>query len=243
MSPSVCEETEPHLQKSGGENETMKRAILIAVVCAFVAAPAMADPHSLFRTVGYNGQYGGNYVGEYLLTTWDLPNAQGSGVEFYTFCLEFHEDVNWNTYYDAEISTEAIGGNGNTGPTGPAGGDALDPRSAWLYDQYSRGLLGARNNTLAANVGMAIWAIEEEIPMSALNAAQLTLVTNAGNAGWTNTGDYRVLNDYARGSAPNHVGYPANYRQDFIIKVPVPGAILLGLLGLGAAGVRLRRFA
>jgi hypothetical protein len=33
------------------------------------------------------------------------------------------------------------------------------------------------------------------------------------------------------------------YYQDYVVRVPVPGAILLGLLGLTAAGVKLRKFA
>ena len=33
------------------------------------------------------------------------------------------------------------------------------------------------------------------------------------------------------------------YYQDYVVRVPVPGAVLLGFLGLSAAGVKLRRFA
>ena len=32
------------------------------------------------------------------------------------------------------------------------------------------------------------------------------------------------------------------YKQDQLYLVPVPGAVLLGILGLGAAGLKLRKF-
>lgn len=219
----------------------MREKIIFAVaLCALVAVPTLADPHAYFRTVGYKGTYSGYYVGEYLLRTWELPDVHADGVEFYSFCLEFDEHIDWSTYYDAEISTEAVTGDGNSGPSGPKGGDPLDPRSAWLYDQYSNGALGARSDALAQNVGMAIWYIEDEIGYDALTAAQKDLVTDAGNAGWTDTKDYRVLNLYVRGS--DHT-LEANCRQDYIVRVPVPGAFVLGFLGLSAAGIRLRKFA
>ena len=31
--------------------------------------------------------------------------------------------------------------------------------------------------------------------------------------------------------------------QDYLVRVPVPGAVLLGILGLGAAGMKLRKSA
>ena len=40
----------------------------------------------------------------------------------------------------------------------------------------------------------------------------------------------------------NYPKEPGNY-QDWVVKVPVPGAVLLGLLGLSAAGIRLRKYA
>lgn len=218
----------------------MRKLIFITIVCAFLAATAVADPYAQFTGIGYAGSYNGYYVGEYLVKTWDLPDVHANGVQFQTFCIEFHENVTWGTYYDAEISTEAIAGNGNTGPTGPTGGDSLDPRSAWLYDQYQSGVLGLRSNALAKDVGMAIWAIEEEIPYSDLSQAQKALISAATTAGWPDTGPYRVLNLYALGN-PDHEGYPLNYRQDYIVKVPVPGAVLLGMLGFCVAGLKLRK--
>ena len=48
-------------------------------------------------------------------------------------------------------------------------------------------------------------------------------------------GDIRVMNLWTN---ENHTGDA----QDLLVRVPVPGAILLGILGLGVAGVKLRKF-
>jgi hypothetical protein len=37
-------------------------------------------------------------------------------------------------------------------------------------------------------------------------------------------------------------GIPIGYGQDLLYVVPVPAAVLLGMLGMGAAGLKLRKF-
>lgn len=53
---------------------------------------------------------------------------------------------------------------------------------------------------------------------------------------WKNTiGDIRIMNLWENA---DHTGNA----QDQLVRVPVPGAILLGVLGLGVASLKLRKF-
>ena len=54
----------------------------------------------------------------------------------------------------------------------------------------------------------------------------------AVQAGWDHIGNVRVLKMYASA----HLGQTGYYKQDQPTMVPVPGAALLGSLGLGVAG-------
>lgn len=48
--------------------------------------------------------------------------------------------------------------------------------------------------------------------------------------------------NYLALTSPSHFNPSGRQDQDYLVRVPVPGAVLLGFLGLSAAGLRLRRF-
>ena len=64
--------------------------------------------------------------------------------------------------------------------------------------------------------------------------ANVMLSNVVGTLGPSSFDNYRAVS--------NHTACSPIY-QDYVVRVPVPGAVLLGLLGLGAAGLKLRRFA
>lgn len=78
-----------------------------------------------------------------------------------------------------------------------------------------------------------IWYIEDEAGKTwADDSLQDKFYKAAESCGWTDIGNVRVLNLYT----PGHVGEAGYYRQDQLTMVPVPGAFVLGSLGLGLAG-------
>ena len=234
------------------------------IVLAALGGTAIADPVQVgtidvTRLAGYYSGLGGEFtiynsglsVAAYAAST---SGKKTPGNSFQSFCLEWNELIMPPfTNITTEMDTAAIQG-------GLAGGtpDPLDPMTAYLYTQFATGALSSYTYTPgmgramdAGQLQKAIWYIEEEIgltwvggvltqtvsPTDALGAGSkaLTWYNEASAANWTDIGSVRVLNPYH-----------SSVREDFqsqLYLVPVPGAVLLGFLGLGYAGMKLRKLA
>jgi len=234
--------------------EMKKLIMFVAITCTF-AAPAVADM-AIRLQHDFPGDYGSTGGGEFLATVLDAPTGgdaigiYGVGDAFVTFCMETNEYVTGGstggTYY-VTISTAADkGGSGGPHP------DPLSPETAYLYSLWLDGSYGIRSIThtddTANALQKAIWYLEGESLGSnaGLSGDYIDWATDAVALGgtddswydtWGNTiGDIRVMNLWTNA---DHTGYA----QDQLVRVPVPAAALLGLLGLGAAGLKLRKFA
>ena len=193
--------------------------------------------------------------------------GQDSNLEsFQTFCLEASEYVNqpmniWVS--ESSTATPDVYGSGSHAWYGGVymTGDDLDYETAWLYTQFATGNLfgydfdgsGGYASLTRAQTGSAlqrlIWNIEgEDGGIGVASGSSFMDVTLTGDqadligqwqtlfdrSGWSGIGNVRILqmktSDDCRA-------------QDQLFLVPVPGAILLGMIGLSAAGLKLRRFA
>lgn len=184
---------------------------------------------------------------------------------FQTFCIEMKEYLTnpmdiWVSTTDMHGNpggTHAINGGGsyNDGEIEPfPWGDDLEPTTAYLYTQFATGLLsgynyGSGRYLSGGTLQKVIWRLEGEIGNLSDSAGGFTLtaaqqtqgqawISDAEAAvrnGWTNNGYVYVLNTYGTEGE--------KLAQDQLYYVPVPAAGLLGFLGLGAAGLRLRRLA
>ena len=247
--------------------------IVVCLLCLFVAAPVMADYYGGRADYTQLSAYSAGQGGEFRIepdTGFTLSNSAyadttknqgGVAGSFQSFCLEVTEYIYDNSYI--KVSETFVNGNpGSHAYKGSeSGGDDLDPETAWLYTQFATGQLtdyaytgtvdGLNRSQTAGALQRLIWATEEEggndfmSPFKgiSLNDAQRSLITDWETAylgsGWSGIGNVRVLQLY--GSYSN--GEYSCIRQDQLYLVPVPGAVLLGLLGLGAAGIKLRKFA
>ena len=247
----------------------MRKLVFIAIVCAFMAVPAMADYSGgwvYYNRIG--GYYSGN-GGEFTLSTDGGPglllnlsayaattkNQTGSTAtpSFQTFCVEATEYI--ASPMEIMVSTTFI--NEGTGAvTGPGShailgslsfGDNLDSRTAYLYTKFAQGTLAGYNYGVgraasADALQKAIWSIEGEaggvISNSFVTLAN-TAVASGGEWYGKGIGDVRILNTWT----PGHVDESAYKLQDQLYLVPVPGAVLLGMLGLSVAGLKLRKYA
>lgn len=165
-----------------------------------------------------------------------------SGYTFQTFCLERNESLSFNTPYRFEISTAAVDGGIDGGSPDPLGS-----RTAWLYDEFTKGEDGALSTWYdfdnsaeerafdAGQLQNALWYLEGEKSFWHLGSEARRYVYLAASQGWSNgdIGDIRVLNLYNVSDG--------SYAQDVIVKmtppaVPAPGALLLSALGTVCAG-------
>jgi len=260
----------------------MRKLVFIAVLCAFVATPVLAD----FHGVGYDGgtakwdRKDGYYAGgggEF--TIWgsglELSNSayadstsglawdsKGGSESFQSFCMEVAEHI----YEPMEIwvSTENAAGTGPGSHAWKGGtglGDDLGAETAYLYTQFATGSLsgyaytgtvgGLDRSQTSGALQRLIWNIEgeggsltagDEHYGITLTTAQANLIsswqTAYGDSEWTGIGDVRVLQMY------EYLGNDCyGLKQDQLYLTPAPAAVLLGMLGLGIAGIKLRKYA
>ncbi len=246
----------------------LTRNIAIISAIGLLAAPALADfsspamPVHLTRVAGYYSGGGGEFTLtpgltlDNLVTTGTASDIPGGSWQ--SFCLEKNEYVTFPGDYYADINTFAtlggVGGiDGQEGPGG-ASSDSLDDRTAYLYENFRNGTLlttyayGGSRSSDAGALQDAMWYIEGEISSisgdavtfynEAVEATEIgTLYDGSATDGlvtWTGLGNVRVLNmwgDTAR----------TQFKQDLMVLVPMPGAALLGVIGLAGIGWIKRR--
>jgi hypothetical protein len=160
------------------------------------------------------------------------------GTTFSSFCLEKTEPINFGTTYYIQLNTETVGYDTNSHSMAY---DELDPRTAWLYNEFSNGSLAGYNFSgpgrkhSAGQLQNAIWFLEDETPYLQSGSLAQEFVDLAEASSWyanDSIGNVRVLNLYADVKLNG-------FRQDQICRistVPAPGAILLAGLGTTLIG-------
>jgi len=218
-------------------------AVLICgLTISLFAGPTVTIQDSPYQA-GEGGEFNAVIIGSGIA---DLP----PGSQFATFCLEKNEYITLGNSYYAKANTYADRGGVGGGPFDP-----LDPRTAWLYNEflnqtlsgYDFGTTTGRRSSAEA-FQHAIWYLEQEETTNDINKltssiknATWSFVNQANASDWHQQGaigDVRILNLYqdAKGFRP---------AQDVLSRldptVPAPGAILLTGLGTALVGVVRRR--
>ena len=103
---------------------------------------------------------------------------------------------------------------------------------------------------------LAVWEIVAEFKGQTLDRSGWTVSPVAGRQFSATCSDGSVISlanwmlqdiaNVAEGDLSGYGNYRAlsnNSQQDYVVRVPIPDAILLGMFGLGVAGLNLRRLA
>lgn len=209
----------------------MKRLFFIALLCAFIAMPIRAD---IFFNEDFEGdltawvgQGGGAHYGQIITDPLNAGNnvlnftAMGSSGDIFTataFALSAGQSYS--------VSFDYLGVPGKGGVAGDLGGyaglAAGFPDSFMWY--YGTGTATGATDVLVDDGAWHRYTYNFTAPVS-------------GHLG--DFSNVRLMFEDYRGSG----GVAGDAYFDNISLVPAPGAVLLGMIGLGVAGLKLRKFA
>ncbi len=140
-----------------------------------------------------------------------------------------------NTYWDEADWAIAASRTFDYRPTTPysaAEVAAALQTAVWeIVDEFNTNKYGYDGETIdpaSWNVTSGLFMITGNAQVAAIANEMLHNVSHMDPSGFDN---YVALSNHACDS----------YYQDYVVRVPVPAAVLLGILGLGAAGLRLRK--
>jgi hypothetical protein len=239
----------------------MKKLCILASLVGMAVAPSLVADQI---QVGYAGSGYGPYQtgqgGEFTLKPdaglqWVLnvydTKAKNQGLEgtFQSFCLERQEYLwPYPAIYDAVLSDKATYG-GNY-----PNGDPLSVGTAWLYHQFSSGMLEGYNYTgdrwaKAGPLQNTIWWLEGETDDPGAGNFYRSLVVNqfgtieAAMADNFKNGQRQIPVMVLNLWEPGHIGDPNYARQDVLVDPPsVPdGGNTVLLLGLALGGLAMIR--
>ena len=222
---------------------------IVALAAVALAASATAAYEGQIRVEQGNWQTGTG--GEFRVVPLSgfagltgLPADQNAST-FQTFCIQTGEQIRFNGVYDYNKNVVTV-----------AGGQPLTPQVAYLYTQFRGGTLdatahGAANpyrfagtnaerQADAGQLQQALWFLMGQGGANNAYVALANAAVSGPNPVWAGIGQVRILNLF--NGAPNNPPAPWN-NQDVLTLIPVPGAALLGVLGLGLTGWIKRRMA
>jgi len=208
----------------------MKRLILCAVLSAFAAAPAMADmvQNGSFESGPGVGSYVVVPVGSTAITGWTVV---GRPIDYI------------GSFWTSSDGVRSLDMNNGDGPGGIEQVIHTTPGNTYLVTFDMAGNPVPGSGLVPPIFTMDVSASGSPTPTGSFSFD--TTGHTTGNMGWT-----QKQWTFVAGGTDTTLRFMSTTDSslwgpalDNVSVVPVPAAVLLGLLGLGAAGLRLRRCA
>lgn len=220
-----------------------KSAALAVVVSLVLAAATWADFPALSIGDSVDVQY--THVGPKkavnIQSTWTsytsvyagVYNLKVDGVAMQSFCIDLQDLASTNTHtYEVKALKDAP--DEGFGPMGQAKAAALSELLARNWDDIGS------SDVAAAALQLAVWEVVSDFGTAGYGLDEGTFKTTSY------VDEVNALLGSISGTIPAtdyfFAALSSGCHQDFVVRaVPVPGAALLGFLGLGTAGMKLRR--
>lgn len=224
----------------------MKRMIIVAAVCALACSSALADiTVSLVElstdpagsvTVSSSGYDGGALAGVYKLHIKD-PSAGYTGPLGYvdSFCIDIWDltQPGYTTYTVVGLDQAPDLG------AGPMG----NVKAADLAELLNKNWVAGMTPTQKTALQLAVWEVVDELSSNSYDISSGQFSATGDGSVITEATNMLATITTGASSWANYLALTTTLDQDYVVKVPLPGAVLLGAIGLIAAGRKLRKLA
>ena len=242
----------------------MKRVVFITLICVFAVLPARAALYetvdlkctsvnpAVTMTINSSGYNGGTLSGIYNLSLKNATNTLngflGDGTDSLfaveAFCIDVW-DYSPGSFVNYDIIPLDEAPDPGAGPMGTIKASHL----AELFNNYWNGPL---DNITASAIQIATWeVVDEETTDAASYSVSSGSFWVSGNSSVINLANTMLGSISTNGAAfNNYVALSNNTTegrmglyQDYVVNTPIPASVILGLLGIGIVGLKLRKYA